>query len=185
MKDGFIKAAAATPEIKVANCAHNAQAIITQIERAAQKGASLISFPELCITGYTCADLFLQRTLLDDAERALAEIACKTASLDIVSVAGLPVRCANALYNCAAVVYHGEIMGLVPKKNIPVYSEFYESRHFSPGEDAAEAVICGRKVELSPNLLFRCKSLPDFVLGVEVCEDLWVCLLYTSPSPRD
>ena len=92
MKDGFIKAAAATPEIKVANCAHNAQAIITQIERAAQKGASLISFPELCITGYTCADLFLQRTLLDDAERALAEIACKTASLDIVSVVGLPVR---------------------------------------------------------------------------------------------
>lgn len=179
MKDGFIKVAAATPEIKVANCAYNAQAIITQAEQAAQKGASLILFPELCVTGYTCADLFLQRTLLDDAERALAEIAEKTALLDIVIVAGLPVRCNNALYNCAAVVYHGEIMGLVPKKNIPVYSEFYESRHFSAGEDAAEAVVCGRKVELNPNLLFRCKSLPDFVLGVEVCEDLWVP---SSPS---
>lgn len=179
MKDGFIKVAAATPEIRVADCSQNTQAIITQIEKAAQKGASLISFPELCITGYTCADLFLQRTLLDSAEQALAQIVDKTAALDIVSVVGLPVRCANALYNCAAVVYHGEIMGLVPKKNIPVYSEFYESRHFSAGEDAAEAVICGRKVELNPNLLFRCKSLPDFVLGVEVCEDLWVP---SSPS---
>ena len=179
MKDGFIKVAAATPEIKVADCSQNTQAIIAQIEKAAQKGASLISFPELCITGYTCSDLFLQRTLLDSAEQALTQIADKTSALDIVSVVGLPVRYANALYNCAAVLYHGEIMGLVPKKNIPVYSEFYESRHFSAGEDAAEAVICGRKVELNPNLLFRCKSLPDFVLGVEVCEDLWVP---SSPS---
>lgn len=179
MKDGFIKVAAATPEVRIANCAQNAQAIIAHAEKAAQKGASLISFPELCITGYTCADLFLQRTLLDDAEQALAEITDKTAALDIVIIAGLPVRCANALYNCAAVVYHGVIMGLVPKKNIPVYSEFYESRHFSAGEDAAEATICGRKAELNPNLLFRCKSLPDFVLGVEVCEDLWVP---SSPS---
>lgn len=179
MKDGFIRVAAATPEIKVANCSENAQAIIALAQQAAENGASLISFPELCITGYTCSDLFLQRTLLDDAEQALMEIACATARYDMVCIAGLPVRCKNTLYNCAAVLYHGKILGVVPKKNIPVYSEFYEGRHFTAGEEAAQVYLCGKQVDCNPNMLFRCSTLPDFTIGVEVCEDLWVP---SSPS---
>lgn len=177
MKDGFIRVAAATPEIKVANCTENAQAIIALTQQAAENGASLITFPELCITGYTCSDLFLQRTLLDSAEQALSAIARATANLDIVCIASLPVRCKNALYNCAAVLYHGEILGVVPKKNIPVYSEFYEGRHFAAGEEPVQVYLCGKQVECNPNLLFRCRTVSDFTIGVEVCEDLWV------PSP--
>ena len=131
MKDGFLRTACATPQIKVADCSFNAQQIITMAETAVNNGASLVVFPELCITGYTCSDLFLQKTLLLSAEKSLGEIAEKTASLDALILVGLPVRKGAALYNCAAVLSKGKILGLVPKRNIPNYSEFYELRHFT------------------------------------------------------
>ncbi len=173
MKDGFIRVACATPKIKVADCAHNAKAIISQAKEAAASGASLIVFPELCITGYTCSDLFLQRSLLVSAEKALAEIIEETKELESVILVGLPVRANSALYNCAAVLCKGEILGLVPKKHIPNYSEFYEIRHFTPFSIALEKTICSQTVSIDADTIFSCTSMPEFRFGVEICEDLW------------
>lgn len=173
MKDGFIRVACATPKIKVADCAHNAKAIISQAKEAAASGASLIVFPELCITGYTCSDLFLQRSLLVSAEKALAEIIEKTKELESVILVGLPVSANSALYNCAAVLCKGEILGLVPKKHIPNYSEFYEIRHFTPFSISLEKTICNQTVSIDADVIFSCTSMPEFRFGVEICEDLW------------
>ncbi|MBQ8133990.1 MAG: NAD(+) synthase [Clostridia bacterium] len=173
MKDGFIRVACATPKIKVADCAHNAKAIISQAKEAAASGASLIVFPELCITGYTCSDLFLQRCLLVSAEKALAEIIEETKELESVILVGLPVRANCALYNCAAVLCKGEILGLVPKKHIPNYSEFYEIRHFTPFSISLEKTICNQTVSIDADVIFSCTSMPEFRFGVEICEDLW------------
>ena len=146
MKDGFIKIAAATPKIVVADCEKNSREIIKQIEDAAKSGVKLVVFPELCITGYTCGDLFLQSTLTEAAERELKNIIDKTAMLDIVSVVGLPIRYNSKLYNCGAVISKGKILGVVPKANIPNYSEFYEKRHFSPAPKATETIeLLGNK----------------------------------------
>ena len=173
MKDGFIRVACATPKIKVADCAHNAKAIISQAKEAAASGASLIVFPELCITGYTCSDLFLQRSLLISAEKALAEIIEETKELESVILVGLPVSANSALYNCAAVLCKGEILGLVPKKHIPNYSEFYEIRHFTPFSISLEKTICNQTVSIDADVIFSCTSMPEFRFGVEICEDLW------------
>lgn len=181
MKDGFLRVAAATPKIRVADCIHNAQAITGQIIQAAENNASLIVFPELSVTGYTCSDLFLQSALLDAAEDAVLQIAEKTSALPILSVIGVPLRASNAIYNCAVVLYKGEILGIVPKKNIPLYSEFYEMRHFAAGETNVPVTIGGKSYTITPDILFSCSSMPELVLGVEVCEDLWVP---TSPSCR-
>lgn len=185
MKNGFIRAAAATPEIKVADCPHNVEQIIKLIKQAAAEECSLVVFPELCVTGYTCGDLFLQKALLDAARKAVMKIARKTATLDLLSVVGFPLAFQGALYNCAAVLYHGKVLGMVPKQNIPNYSEFYEARHFTSG-----AALSGQnlRVELGEDwvpfgagLLFCCESVPELVLGVEICEDLWVP---TPPSTQ-
>ncbi|MGN0470897.1 MAG: NAD(+) synthase [Acutalibacteraceae bacterium] len=173
MKDGFLRTACATPQIKVADCSFNAQQIITMAETAVSNGASLVVFPELCITGYTCSDLFLQKTLLLSAEKALGDIAEKTASLDALILVGLPVRKGAALYNCAAVLLKGKILGLVPKRNIPNYSEFYELRHFTACCEKIETTICGQHTEINPNVIFACRTMPEFKLGVEICEDVW------------
>ena len=182
MNYGFLKTAAATPKIHVADCDYNAESIIDLITKAHRKGARLIVFPELCITGYTCSDLFLHSTLLKSAENALEKIIDSTKALEIVSLVGLPVPFGEALYNCAAVIYKGEILGLVPKINIPNYSEFYEARHFTSGKNADEVlpVFANRKnVLLNPNTIFCCEELCDFKLAVEICEDLWTA---SSPS---
>ena len=124
MRDGFVKVAAATPKVKVADCRYNAEQIIALMKEADSQGVKLMVFPELCVTGYTCGDLFLQPTLIKGAEAALAQILEQTDRLDVVAAVGLPVAYENKLYNCAAVIQKGEILGLVPKTHIPNYAEF-------------------------------------------------------------
>ena len=130
MRDGFIKIAAATPDLHVADCAYNTSEIVKLAKEAAAKGAKLITFPELCLTGYTCGDLFLQETLLEGALDALNTVCRETAELAAVIVVGLPLRVRGKLYNMAAVVNAGDVLAFVPKTHLPNYSEFYEQRHF-------------------------------------------------------
>lgn len=178
MNYGFIKTAAATPYIRVADCDNNKKEIVRLIKQAYDNKASIVVFPELCITGYTCGDLFLQSVLLQSAKNALVSIAKETADMDIVSVVGVPVAVGAALYNCAAVISQGKIIALVPKSNIPNYSEFYELRHFTPGTDCT-AVIDGYIVPICTKAVFTCTDCPEFTFGAELCEDLWVA---NSPS---
>lgn len=180
MKYGFIKVASATPKIRVADCKTNTINIIEQIKEAHKNGASLVVFPELCVTGYTCSDLFYQRVLLNAAEKSVEKILKETADLDIISIAGVPVAIESALYNCAAVIYKGDILGIVPKVNIPNYSEFYEVRHYTSGKNLYDEIsYAGVETIISDNLVFCCDKMRDFSFGVEVCEDLWVA---ASPS---
>lgn len=183
MKDGFLKVAAATPRIRVADCAYNTARVEELIGEAAEQGVSLCVFPELVLTGYTCGDLFLQQALLDAAQDGLNRILQSSARIPMVVVIGLPVQAGNALYNCAAVCYKGQLLGLVPKQNIPNYSEFYEVRHFTLGAGMPTRTVslCGQSVPLGVDLLFRCRTMPGFVLGCEICEDLWVPV---PPSAR-
>ena len=177
MRDGFVKVAAGTPKIRVADCRYNAEQIFTLMREADKQGVRVLCLPELCLTGYTCGDLFLQDTLLRGAEEGLKTILEATRNLDMVTAVGLPVRSQwdNKLYNCAAVIHKGEILGLIPKTYLPNYGEFYEQRWFASGggKDALEE-LCGAQVPMDPNLLFQCDTLPDLVIGVEICEDLWV-----------
>ncbi len=174
MKDGFIKVAAATPDIRVADTEYNTDSIISIMRSADVNGAKLIVFPELCITGYTCSDLFLQQTLLDGALSGLKKIAEASKELDITAVVGLPIEVDNMLYNCAAVVHSGEIKGIIPKKNIPNYSEFYELRHFTEAPDTVTTInLLGSEVMFGTKILFTSDAMPQFCLGVEICEDLW------------
>ena len=173
MKHGFLKVAAATPKIKVANCEYNAEKILELIDEAYNKGASLIVFPELCITSYTCGDLFLNELLLNQAKRSLINIADKTREKEIVIIVGLPIKSDSNLYNCAAVLYKGEILGIVPKSNIPNYSLYSELRYFKNTSDYHIVNICDKQIPLSGNLIFCCNNFPDFTFGVEICEDVW------------
>ena len=174
MKDGFLRVASATPHIKVADCTGNSQKIIAMAKEAAENGASLVVFPELCITGYTCGDLFLQRALLNSAQENLKVIIKETKELDCVILVGLPVRANSGLYNCAAVICHGDLLGLVPKKYIPNYSEFYELRHFTPAKDELTSIdFLGKQTYFGKDVIFQCLEMPEFKFGVEICEDLW------------
>lgn len=174
MKDGFLKVACATPDIKVADTEFNTDNIIAVIKTAAQNKAKLIVLPELCITAYTCGDLFLQKSILDAAKSELLRIADETASCDIISIAGLPLAVKGSIYNCAAVINKGEIKGIVPKLSIPNYSEFYEARHFVKGSAEVQNIEIGEKsVPFGGNILFKNKNMESFCLAVEICEDLW------------
>ena len=174
MRDGFIKVAAGTPNIRVADCEYNAGQIIELMKEAAEQGVKVLALPELCITGYTCGDLFLQDTLLRGAEDALARILDETRDLDMLTALGLPVRHGNKLINCAAVIQEGKILGLVPKTHIPNYGEFYEGRWFASGKEMDRDVdLCGQYASLYPCLLFECENVPGLTVGVEICEDLW------------
>ena len=175
MLDGFLKTAAATPTIRVADPAYNAQEIAGLLKQAARQGVKFLVFPELCLTGYTCGDLFLQPLLLSGAEQGLAEILEESKSLPLLAAVGLPVAVEGKLYNCAAVFSQGKLLGLVPKLHIPNYSEFYEQRHFTSGAGTAgEVTLCGQTVPFGEKLLFRCEDFPLFTAGFEICEDLWV-----------
>lgn len=176
MKDGFIKVAAATPEIHVADCAFNADNILALCREANEKGVQAVCFPELCLTGYTCSDLFLHNILLDGAKQQLLRIAGETAEMDMLIVVGLPVRVGGTLYNCAAFLHKGNILGMIPKRNIPNYTEFYELRHFTEADDDTEEYIewDGQEFCIDPNQIFCCTDLPDFAVSAEICEDLWV-----------
>lgn len=177
MKQGFVKVAAATPKVRVADCKYNADKIIKIIEEGEKERIRLLVFPELCITGYTCGDLFLQNRLLRSAREELLRIAGATKDKELLAVVGLPFLLDGKLYNMAAVLYRGGILGLVPKTAIPNYSEFYEGRHFTPGFAAVRQVkVGGKMVPAGTRLLFACRELPDFVLGVEICEDIWVTI---------
>lgn len=136
-------------------------------------------FPELCLTGYTCGDLFQSGTLLAGAEQALRRLLQETEGLNLVAAVGLPVAVGGELYNCAAVLCRGRLLGLAAKSNIPNYGEFYEARHFSAAPGYLEVCFAGQRAPLGNSLLFRCEEMPELVLGVEICEDLWV------PCPPD
>ena len=178
MKDGFIKCAAATPDLKVANCSYNADKIIGLINESYTTGVKILAFPELCVTGYTCADLFLSKTLLDGAENALKAILSASAGKDIVAAVGCPLRVGGELYNCAVVLQNGKILGVVPKKFLPNYNEFYEMRWFTPADSQKREInLFGETVPFGSGLVFKCENLPELSLAVEVCEDLW------SPEP--
>ena len=138
MKDGFLKAAAFSPALRVADCTYNAQQILTQLQTAAQRGVKLAVFPEFCLTGYTCGDLFLQRTLQQGALDALEWLLAQTRTLDTVALVGLPLLVHGKLYNCAAVLCRGQLLGIVPKTYLPNYGEFYEKRQFTPGSTEVE-----------------------------------------------
>ena len=177
MRDGFLKAAALSPALRVADCAYNTQQIIAQLKDAAARGVKLAVFPEFCLTGYTCGDLFLQHTLQQGALTGLQSILDASRELDVVALVGLPLLVRGKLYNAAAVLCRGRLLGLVPKTYLPNYGEFYEKRQFTPGSTEVEWVtVCGQQVPFGTSLLFRCSEMPSFVLGVEICEDLWSAL---------
>ncbi len=178
MRDGFIKVAAGTPKIKVVDCDYNAEQIISLIQTAAAQGVKVLALPELCVTGYTCGDLFLQDTLLRGAEDALGRILEETSDLEILAAVGLPVwnRWDSKMYNCAAVIQRGKILGLIPKIHIPSYGEFYEGRWFASGRGAEYSLtLCGQRTSLDGHnpVIFDCENVPGLTVGVEICEDLW------------
>ena len=174
MRYGFIRCMAASPALHVADCAFNAEKIVEVMRDAANRQVQLLCLPELSLTGYTCGDLFLQKTLCDGAEQALGVLLAASRELNMVVLAGLPVQCGGKLYNCAAVFSGGRLLGLVPKTHLPNYAEFYEKRHFSPAPEGPQTVtLAGQTVPMDAKLLFRCRQMPSFVLGVEICEDLW------------
>ena len=177
MNDGFLKAAALSPSLRVADCAYNTSQILSQLKDAAARGVRLAVFPEFCLTGYTCGDLFLQRTLQQGALDGLQTLLDASRELDVVALVGLPLLVRGKLYNCAAVLCGGRLLGLVPKTYLPNYGEFYEKRQFTPGSTKVETVtVFGQEVPFGTSLLFRCRQMPSFVLGVEICEDLWSAL---------
>lgn len=175
MKDGFIKTATATPKVFVADCGRNTQGIIEQMKQAAEMGVRLLCFPELCITGYTCGDLFLQPTLLEGAVHSLGEIVKASKGLNLLAAVGLPLKKGGKLYNCAVFFCNGEILGVVPKTHIPNYGEFYEARNFTSAPAAGGTIsLLGKEVPFSTKLLFACSEIPEIVVGCEICEDVWV-----------
>lgn len=175
MRHGFVKVAAVTPKVVVADTAYNADIICDSIAEAAAAGAKIIVLPELCITGYTCGDLFLQEKLLREAKNALLKIAGFTRFMDCLIFVGLPLAYHGKLYNVAAAINGGQVLGLVPKTCIPNYNEFYEGRHFTKGmQDVVEvALTADMVVPMGTKLLFACEELPELKVGAEICEDLW------------
>ncbi len=180
MRQGFIKVCAATPKIRVADCESNGTEIIRLLQAANREKVKLVVFPELCITGYTCGDLFLQNTLLREAKVQLGRIIKASAEMDMLAVVGLPLAIKGKLYNMAAVIKGGKLLGLVPKTHIPNYGEFYERRHFQPSEEDVDYVsveLNGEMYEDIPvgnKLLFQAENVEDFVLAAEICEDVWI-----------
>ncbi len=178
MRHGFIKVAAVTPDIRVADVDYNKGQIIKQMDEAAEAGAKIIVFPELCITGYTCSDLFLQDILLNSAKKALVEIAEHTKNLDALVFVGVPIAVGGELYNVAAALNHGNILGFTTKSFLPNYGEFYEMRQFRPGPKKAEKILFGGKeIPFGPQLLFVENQMANLIVSAEICEDVW------SPVP--
>ena len=176
MKDGFITVACGAPDLRLADCDYNAEQTFLLMRKAEQAGAKVLVLPELGLTGYTCGDLFYQETLLQGAEQALATVLEATRNLEVVTAVGLPLRIENKLYNCAAIIQKGEILGVVPKTHLPNYGEFYEKRWFSPapqGKPYFVDHVCGQTVCFGAGQVFWCREMPELGLGFEICEDLW------------
>lgn len=179
MKNGFIKVAAAVPRVSVADCRKNTEQIEALMAKAQGQGVEIVCFPELSVTGYTCQDLFQQQLLLEEAEASLLRLMEFSRNLDIVAIVGVPISCHGMLFNCAAVVQRGKILGLVPKTYLPNYKEFYERRWFTSAmalTAGTELRFCGQNVPMGNHLLF---NYADVSFGVELCEDLWAV---TPPS---
>lgn len=175
MREGYIRVSAATPKIRVADVWYNKQQITGLMKRAKEDGTELLVLPELCLTGYTCEDLFFQTALLENAKSALLELCRETKGLQMAVLVGLPLEYNGCLYNVAALLCEGKILGIVPKLHIPNYAEFYEARHFARGFDKTVQIKLGeQQIPFGGKLLFQCETIPDFTLGVEICEDVWV-----------
>lgn len=178
MKQGFVKVAAVTPDIRVADVEFNKEQICRKMDEAAASGAKIIVFPELCVTGYTCSDLFTQDVLLDHAREVLTEIAAHTRDMDALVFVGAPLAVDGELYNVAAAMNHGKILGLTTKKFLPNYGEFYEMRQFREGpEKTREIEFDGGMVPFGPKILFTAKQMEHLIVAAEICEDVW------SPVP--
>lgn len=175
MKHGFVKVAAVTPKIKVADTIYNREQICQNIEEATGHGAKMIVFPELCLSGYSCNDLFLQEQLLNSCLEELVHIADFTEGKDALIFVGLPMEREGKLYNVAAAIHDGEVLAFIPKTFIPSYAEFYESRHFHPGNKEAVSVFFdGEEVPFGTNILLEAEGMDGLLVGCEICEDLWV-----------
>lgn len=172
MNHGFVKVEAVSPDLRVADCVYNTERIIDAMKAADERKAQLVVFPELAVTGYTCGDLFLQKSLQDAAKDAMYRIAEASEGLNLVAVFGLPLVKDHKLFNCAAVVSGGEVLGIVPKTYLPNYGEFYEQRWFASGADVKGEPFLGVDI-FSTNLIFQCNQMEGFTFGVEICEDLW------------
>ena len=178
MRHGFVKVAAATPDIRVADVEYNTENICRAIGEACERKAKIIVFPELCITGYTCGDLFTQDVLLEAARRALQHIAKYTEDKDILAFVGMPLAVRGKLYNTAAALNRGKILGFTTKTFLPNYAEFYEMRQFTPGPDQAGHILFeGEQVLFGPQILFEASGMEDLIVSAEICEDVW------SPVP--
>ena len=175
MNYGFVKVAAAVPNVRVADCKYNLEQIESHIIRANSQGIEIVCFPELCLTSYSCGDLFFQKLLMDEVEVALINLMNFTRSMSIIAIIGLPIAYRGGLMNCAAVMQKGKILGLVPKTFLPNYKEFYEKRWFVSALDVpeGEVLICGQKVLISARQLFK---TPNCTFGIELCEDLWATI---------
>ena len=172
---GFARAASCTFPITMVQPQRNAEAVLEQAREVAAQGAVLAVFPELCLTGYSIEDLLMQDVVLDATEAAVEWLADNSRDVGTVLVVGAPLRRLHRIYNCAVVLHRGEILGVVPKSYLPTYREFYEYRQIAPGDDVTgELTLAGEQVPFGADLLFQAKDLPDFVLSVEICEDMWV-----------
>lgn len=175
MKHGYIRVAAATPDVKVADPQFNRENIVRLIREGVERNTKIMVFPELCLTAYTCADLFGQDALLTKAKEELKVIVKETEGSDLLVFIGLPWERDGKLYNTAAAVQNGRILGLIPKTNLPNYSEFYELRYFEPGNKKPVMISWeGYEIPMGTDLLFACKDIPGLVIGTEICEDAWV-----------
>ena len=178
MKQGFVKVAAASCAVVVADVRENTRVILETIHKMEGEGAKVMVLPELALTGYTCSDLFWQSQMIDAAKEGLKEIADGTKETDALIFVGLPWEQGGKLFNVAAALCHGELLGVVPKKYLPNYNEFYELRHFAPGKEAVTTTeFFGKEVPFGMNLLFQCEKMPRLKVAAELCEDLW------TPNP--
>src|SRR5688572_1336009 len=175
-RHGFARVAVATPLVRVGDPRHNLEATLALMREAAREKAVLAVFPELGLSAYTCDDLFHQQALIEASEAALASLLKKSKGLPLAALVGLPVAVDGLLYNCAALVAQGRLVGVVPKTYLPNYREFYEGRQFTPGDTARQNGIrlAGQSTPFGTDLLFRFPSLKNFVVHTEICEDLWV-----------
>lgn len=172
---GYIRVASAVPKLSVGNCIYNALEIIETINLANSKGVKAITFPELCITGYTCGDLFFQSTLLEAAETALQSILSSTKNLDMLIFLGMPIIADNQIFNCAVALHNGDIKAIVPKIFLPNSNEFSEKRWFASGSDiiSTEIKLCGQTVPIGSDIIFEFNNIKDLIIGVEICQDVW------------
>ncbi len=178
MRDGFIKVAAVTPKVKVADCNYNYEEIYEALCQAYDNGAGIVVFPELAITGYSCSDLFMQESMLKVAKERILHLVYKTITMDVLVVVGMPLMVDYKLYNVAVFICRGKVLGIVPKTHLPNYAEFYEARHFATGSSKVRYIDFGEEqVPFGTNILFRCKNMPELVVAGEICEDVW------APNP--